>query len=216
MKFSNKTLEILKSFNNINPSLLLKTGNVISTIDKEHTILAMARIDEEIPREFAIYELSKFLGALSVMPDGEIDLGENQLTIKTNNSKIKYTYAEPAQIKASPYKEIPLNNILATFNLDYTSLSNVIKAASVLELTDISIRSDEDSDDILIYASNDKNPTTDSYQIKVGESSSSFKVSFKVENMKLLNREYNVSIPDGAFVKFTAPDITYWVAAKSS
>ena len=216
MKFGNKTLEILKSFNNINPSLLFKPGNVISTIDKEHTILAMAKIDEEIPREFAIYELSKFLGALSVMPDGEINLGENQLTIKTNNSKIKYTYAEPSMIKSSPYKEVPLNSILATFNLDYTSLSNVIKAASVLELPDISIRSDEDSDDILIYASNDKNSTTDSYQIKVGESSNSFKVSFKVENMKLLNREYSVSIPDGAFVKFTAPDITYWVAAKSS
>jgi len=119
-------------------------------------------------------------------------------------------------IKSSPYKEVPLNNIQATFNLDYTALSNVIKAASVLELPDISIRSDEDSDDILIYASNDKNSTTDSYQVKVGESSNSFKVSFKVENMKLLNREYNVSIPDGAFVKFTASDITYWVAAKSS
>lgn len=216
MKLSNKTLEILKSFNSINQSILFKAGSTISTIDRDHTILAMAKVEETIPREFAIYELSKFIGALSIMPDGEIELGDNQLTIRTKNSKIKYTYAEPSMIKSSPYKELPLDNVIANFNLDYNSLSNVIKAANILELPDISIGSSEDSDDVLIYASNDKDSTTDSYQIKVGESSNKFKISFKVENMKLLNREYSVSIPDGPFVRFTSPDITYWVAAKAA
>lgn len=216
MKMSAKTLEILKSFNNINPSLLFKRGNIVSTIDREHTILAIAHIEEYIPQEFAIYELSKFIGALSAMPDGEITLDEKQLTIKTNNSKIKYTYAEPATIKTSPYKEIPVDNILASFTLEYSALSNIIKVANIMELPDLIIKSDSDSDDIVVYATNEQDPTADSYQVKVGETSSAFKVSFKIENFKLLNRDYNVMIPDGAFVKFQGNDISYWVASKAT
>lgn len=216
MKISSKTLEILKSFNNINPSLLFKPGSIVSTIDRDHTILAIASIEEDIPKGFAIYELSKFIGALSVVPDGEVSLGDNQLTISNKNSKIKYTYAEPSMIKASPYKEIPLEDILAEFKLEYASLSNVIKVASILELPDITIKSDEDSDDILIFASNVENSTSDTFQLKVGETSNSFSISFKLEHFKLLNRDYTVSVPDGPFVRFKASDITYWVASKAS
>lgn len=216
MKFSNKTLEILKSFNSINSSLLFKKGNIVSTIDREHTILAIANIEEHIPQDFAIYELSKFIGALSAIPDGEIILDEKQLVIKNNNSKIKYTYAEPATIKVSPYKEIPVDNVLASFNLDYAALNNVIKVASVMELPDLIIKSDKDSNDIVIYATNEQDPTADSYQVKVGETSNAFKVSFKIENIKLLNRDYTVMIPDSPFVKFQGSDICYWVASKAS
>ena len=216
MKISSKTLEILKSFNNINQSLLFKPGNVISTIDRDHTILAVANVEETFPREFAIYELSKFIGALSVVTDGEVALGENQLTISNKNSKIKYTYAEPSMIKASPYKEIPTEDIQAEFTLEYATLSNVIKVASILELPDITIKSEEGSDDILLFASDVKNSTSDNYQVKVGETSSSFSISFKLEHFKLLNRDYTISVPDGPFVRFKASDITYWVASKAS
>jgi len=216
MKLSQKTLEILKSFNNINPSMAFKPGNIISTIDKDHTMLALANIEEEIPRDFAIYELSKFIGALSAMPNCDIELGDKQLVIKTNNSKINYTYAELSMIKASPYKELPVDDVLAEFMLEYNVLSNVIKVASILELSDITIKSEEGMDDILIYASNEANSTSDNYQIKVGETSNSFKISFKLEHFKLLNRDYVVTVSGNPFVQFKAPDITYWIASKAS
>ena len=213
MKFDVKTIEILKNFNTINPSILFKEGDVISTVSSAKTILARAVIDQEFPKEFAIYDLSQFLGALSVMPEAEIDFGENQLTMKSKNSKINYTYASPSMIVASPYKEIKMDNVIASFDLPFSSLTTIIKAASVLQLSDITIMSDDDTGDILIKAVNTKEPTSNDYTIKVGQTSADFEITFKVENLKLLNRDYRVEVPDKGFVKFSDGKISYWIAA---
>jgi len=213
MKFDAKTIEILKNFNTINPSILFKEGDVISTMSPSRTILARAVIDQEFPCEFAIYDLSQFLGALSVMPDAEIDFGDNQLTMKSKNSKINYTYASPSMIIASPYKEIPMENVLATFDLPFSSLTTIIKAASVLQLTDITVMTDTDNGDIIMKAVNTREPTSNDYMVKVGKSDSDFEITFKVENLKFLNRDYKVEVPDQGFVKFSDGKISYWVAA---
>lgn len=212
MKLDVKTLEILKNFNMINQSILFKAGDILSTVSTSKTILARAKLDYTIPREFAIYDLSTFIGAASVMPDCEIEFEENQLYMKSGSSVIRYSYASPAMITASSYKEIPINNYLAKFDLQYATLSNIIRAASVLSLPDIIITSE--GGEIFIQANNDKDPTSNNYRVKVGDTENEFKLIFKVENLKLLNRDYSVIVPDrGQFVQFKSSDIDYWIAS---
>ena len=61
MKLSDETINILKNFSSINQSLLFKQGNVLKTISGLKTIFAEVTIQENFPKEFAIYDLNKFL-----------------------------------------------------------------------------------------------------------------------------------------------------------
>lgn len=215
MKFSRGTIDILKNFTNINRSILFKPGKIISTIDDGETIMAMANIEEEITHEFAIFELNKFIGALSVMPNSNIEVNEERqcLVIKEGKSKMTYTFTEPSMIKASPYKEFPIGNILASFTLEYSTLSSIVKSANILELPDITILTEEG--DIIIRAGSLNGVTNDNYQVRIGETSNNFSLSFKIENLKFLNRDYTVTVPDKQMVKLTSSDISYWIAAST-
>ena len=64
MKLSDKTLVILKNFAGINNSILVKRGDNLRTISLAKNILAEANINEEFPRDFAIYDLNQFLNGL--------------------------------------------------------------------------------------------------------------------------------------------------------
>ena len=58
MKISNKTLDVLKNFSEINQSILITQGNKIKTVSALKNILAHAEVEETFPKDFAIYQLS--------------------------------------------------------------------------------------------------------------------------------------------------------------
>ena len=63
MKFSDKTISVLKNFSTINQSILFKKGSKLRTISVMKNILAEATITEDLPRDFGIYDLNLFLSA---------------------------------------------------------------------------------------------------------------------------------------------------------
>lgn len=215
MKLDVKTLDVLKNFNMINQSILFKPGNVVSTVSISKSILAIANLEHTIPREFAIYDLSKFIGAASIMQDCDLEFEENQVYMKSGGSVIRYSYASPTMITASPYKMINIENPLASFDLTFSTLSNIVRAANVLELPDIVIMTE--GNEIFIQASNEKDNTSNNYRVKVGNTENDFRLVFKVENLKLMNRDYTVIVPErGQLVQFKASDINYWIASTTS
>ena len=76
MKLSDKTHTILKNFAGINNSILVKQGDKLRTISVAKNILAEASIDEEFPKDFAIYDLNQFLNGLGLHQDPEMDFGQ--------------------------------------------------------------------------------------------------------------------------------------------
>ena len=66
MKLSDSTLTLLKNFSNINQSILFKQGKSLRTISVMKNILAEATINEELPKDFGIYDLTQFLNGLSL------------------------------------------------------------------------------------------------------------------------------------------------------
>ncbi len=109
MNLSDKTLTILKNFAGINNSILVKEGNQLRTMSVAKNILAEAQIDEEFPREFAIYDLNQFLNGLSLHQDPELDFKEDTyLNIREGKRRVKYFYADPNVIVSPPEKEITL------------------------------------------------------------------------------------------------------------
>jgi len=78
MKLSDKTLTLLKNFSSINQSILFKEGNSLRTISVMKNILAEATIEEELPKDFGIYDLNQFLNGLNLHQNAELDFGNDK------------------------------------------------------------------------------------------------------------------------------------------
>ena len=72
MKLSDNVISILKNFAGINNSILVKQGNKLRTISVAKNILAEAEIQEEFPRDFAIYDLNQLLNILSTYSNPDL------------------------------------------------------------------------------------------------------------------------------------------------
>ena len=69
MKLSNHTTSVLKNFATINQNLVIKEGSELLTMSSMKNIVAKATVEENFPKEIAIYDLNEFLGALSLFSE---------------------------------------------------------------------------------------------------------------------------------------------------
>lgn len=210
MKFSDNTIAILKNFATINPSLLVRPGNVINTMAPNRSIVARATVEEDFPIQFAIYELSKFLGIASLLKEPEVEFHEHFLTMKSGRLSTNYTYANVTAIIAPPDKEINFPGPDIEFNITADELQKLIRAAAVLQVPDISVTNIDGK--IMVQSANIKTPTTDTYSIEVGDTDYLFKANFKVDVLiKLLSKDYNVKISSKGITVFSTDSLTYYV-----
>ena len=129
MKLSDNTLTILKNFAGINNSILVKQGTKLRTISVAKNILAEAEIDEEFPRDVALYDLNQLLNILSTYPDPNLDFKEESyLAYREGNRRGKYFYSDPAVIISPPEKDITLPTQDVCFQLEHSVLSQVLKS----------------------------------------------------------------------------------------
>ena len=96
MKLSDNTLSVLKNFSTINQSILFKQGNRLRTISVMKNILAEATIEEELPKDFGIYDLSQFLNGLGLHQSPDLDFEDDSyVVIKEGRMRSKYFFADP-------------------------------------------------------------------------------------------------------------------------
>ena len=106
VKFDNKTINILKSFSLINPSMIFKEGTVMSTVSPLKNIFARATIPVNLEKKFCVYSLSRFLNTLSLFNDPSFSIGDKQLIIKDGNTKsVNYLLAEEETVPVPQTKE---------------------------------------------------------------------------------------------------------------
>ena len=220
MKFSKGTLAVLKNFAAINPSILIKPGDIISTVSPLDTILTRAKVADTFEDEFAIYDLAKFLGTMSLFKETpEITIGTGQLNIKLGKQRAKYTLAEPSMIRAkNAYKTITIKEKIAELQLK-EDLNTIVKASGTMQLPDCVFSSDGQK--LFCCLSDSHNPTSDIFEVEVdGSTSKEFEIKIKVENFKLMDGiEYVINIPDNKRVlhfngKNEEVELDYWFAAE--
>ena len=214
MNFDSRTLQILKNFSTINPSILFKPGSVLATISPTKTIMARAKINQTIESPFAIYDLSRFLSTLSLFENPELQVEIGSMKIKQGSKKINYTFAEPSMIVSPPEKEIKLPDPEVEFTLSADNLQELLKALSVLSLPEIAVVGDGSSVSVQVLDS--KNPSGDVYSVAVGETTNTFRMIFKAENLKLLPGSYDVKISSKGLSHFNSPEVEYYIAVEAS
>ena len=213
MNLSDQTLTILKNFAGINNSILVKEGTKLRTISVAKNILAEAVIDEEFPRDFAIYDLNQFLNGLGLHQDPDLDFGqESYITIKEGKRRVKYFYADPAVIISPPDKDITLPSEDVKFQLDNTVMEKLLKAAAVYQLPDLSAVGEAGV--IKLVVRDKKNDTSNEFAIVVGETDKQFAFNFKVENIRIIPGAYNVVLSNKLLSEFTNEnlELKYYIA----
>ena len=213
MKLSEKTLNLLKNFSTINQSILFKKGSSLRTISVMKNILAEAVIDEEIPRDFGIYDLNQFLNGLSLHQHPELDfVNEGYTIIREGKMRSKYFFADPNVIVTPPDKNIELPSEDVSFSLTTQQLDKLLKAASIYQLPDLAVVGGEGV--VKIVVRDKKNDTSNDFSIVVGETDSTFSFNFKVENIKILPGTYEVVISQKLLSRFVNENynLTYFIA----
>ena len=210
---SKSTIEVLKNFCSINKSIVIKPGNKVSTLSINKNILAIADVEESFDSQISIYDLGVFLGGLSLFDSPKIDTTQsNYVTVsdQCGKSKTRFFYADPDIITQPPEKEINIPSEDVKFRLDAGVLQQLQRAASVYQLPDLCLFSDAGVMNLCV--TDKKNDTSNSYSVEVGESEDEFCYCFKVENLKLLAGDYNVTISKQNVALFQGDGIKYFIA----
>ena len=213
MKFSARTIQILRNFSTINQSIIFNPGKELKTISQSKTILARATIDTEIHDTFGIYDLGQFLSAISLFDEPELIQQDHAIVIKQGNEKIKYIYSEPSLILSPPEKTLRLPSQEVVFELKNDVLTRVQKALGIIAAPEIAVTGEDGK--VYIEAMNTRDASRSNYRVEVGETESSFQFVFLAENIKLLPGDYTVAISSKGLSHFKGSDVDYWVAIES-
>lgn len=216
MKFSNETIGVLKNFSMINPGLVFKPGSVIRTMNPQKTVMASAKVSENIEQVARVYDLSRFLATLSLFDDPDIEFTKDKFIVSLGKSTVSYTYAAEEMIVSPPEKDINFPEPEAVVTVKWKDLDSVIKASGVLKLSEIAFTSD--GTNISLSAVDVKNPTADSYSVIIAENTgaSAFRMIIKVENLKLMPNDYQVSLSSKGLTHFKSSKAEYYIALEAT
>ena len=212
MRLSEQTVSLLKNFASMNQNLQFKAGNKLSTISAQKNILVNAEIPESFPSDFAVYDLNKFLGVLSLFQDPTLEIGEKRMNV---SGKVNYVFADPSMILVPPDKGLAFPEPEVSFTLTNADFTQVIKAASLLGLPHICVVGN--GTEITLEATDVNNSASDDYKTEVGTTNETFNLVFKIENLKLYTGDYNVELTSQGISKFshTSSNLQYFIATES-
>jgi len=213
MKFSERTLTILKSFSQINKSILMRQGNVLRTITPEKTLIANATIPDTIPSDACIYDMSRFLSILSLYEEPDVEFHDKYFIISEGKRRTKYVYADISMIHTPPEKDITIPSADVVVDVNWDDISSVLKAAGVLQFTEVAFVGVDGK--CYLKAIDSSNEGADDFGVEIGETADTFKIVIKTDNLKLLPQDYRVTLCSKGISEFKGSDVTYFVAIDS-
>lgn len=218
MKISNNTLNILSNFSILNNGILVKKGSELVTVSSQKTVLANAIVPESFEQEFCFYNLSQFLGAVSLFDNPDFDFHENGVTISDGKNQVTYIYAEPKTVVLPPMSVLDIGESFFEFDLSKDQFSSLAKAAAVLTLPNVTVSSSDGK--VQMGAEDVKNPSSNRFDIQISDvkyEGGDFRMTFKLDNLKLIPNDYHVSVSFEKFMaNFSTKNLDYWVAVEQA
>jgi len=217
MKLSEHTISVLKNFASINQNLVIREGSELQTMSAMKNIVARSGVEENFPKEMAIYDLNEFLAALSLFSSPVLEFDEQYVTIKEESNptnSLKYFYSDPSVVQ-SPSKTITMPSEDITFELSSGDLSKMKRASAVIGAPDMVLENTDEPFKSILNAIDKKNDTANNYSLDISTNGDGqFKFYFKVENLKLMDGSYDVSVSSRNISNFKSKnsDVEYWIA----
>ena len=212
MNISNETLDVLRNFSSINSGLTVKEGNELKTVSAMKNIFAKAIVSENFDKEHSIYDLSEYLGAVSLFDTPTFEFNAEKVIVAENDNSVTYYYADP-QMVISPQKDINMPEPEISFDLDEGVLDSLHKASSVLSLPDMVLSSDGTT--VVLTVKDKRNSTSNIYSKTVAQGNgSTYEMFLRIENIKLIPGDYTVFVSSKGIAHFTnrKQAIEYFIA----
>ena len=214
---SEQTLDVLKNFSTINSSIVFREGSTVRTISNAENILAKFTGEEVFPTDFAIYDLSQFLGGISLFNDPQLEFTSNDfVSIRGGRTSAKYYFSDPEiTLKSAPERNVNFPGADIQFTLSAEDLLALRKASAVYGLPDLTFQSEEGLDTIKIILRDKENDTSNTYDITVaGCASGTFSLDLKIDNIRVLPGDYTVKVSKSLISEWqhSTIDLTYYVA----
>ena len=201
MNISPETLDILRNFSTINSGLTVKEGNELKTVSAMKNIFARAIVTENFDKEHSIYDLSEYLGAVSLFDTPNFEFNAEKVTVSEGDNSVQYYYADP-QMVISPQKDINMPDPEITFDIDESVLDSLLKASSVLSLPDMVLSSDGTT--VVLTVKDKKNSTSNVFSKKVEQGNgSTYEMFLRMENIKVIPGDYTVFVSSQGIAQFT-------------
>ena len=218
MKVSEKTINLLRNYANINQSIEFREGKNLKTVSPLNTILASVEVEEEFSRTFPIYELNRFLGTLALFQNPELDFTDNGVVISDENYKATYRYCgSSSMFQTPPEKNITFPDAEVSFELYQDQFKKTINAANTLGLPEVVVEGN--SSDIQLVVSDTGNVSSDIFSTTVGKTDNTFRMIFKTENLnKIMEGDYHVSLSSKRISHFkrNSDSLQYWIALEQN
>ena len=182
------------------------------------SLAAKATLNQNIPRDFAISDLTRFIDAVSLFDDPAITLNDSFCAIIDKRAIVRYSYADDLFIqRKNPDKEFkcPSEHFISVKlgAADYAALK---KGMSVLGLSSAAIVGDGKK--LSLGALDMGNKASHVFNLVIGDTSKKFKAVIAVENLKMLPQDYQVIISDKGIAHMKSIDgsMEYWVAVSTA
>jgi len=191
MKLSNETIAILKNFSSINTNILIREGNLLSTITAGKGLFARATVEEKFPLEFAIYDLNSLLSLLTLAEDQDIEFGEKSLIVSKDGGRFEYFYSSPSIIVAAPNKTIEFDSFYQ-FDLSQGDVNMLMKAVNIVGAQNISILGDGKK--VRLVAGDRKILASNSYSKDIGDFDEALECHLQVSNFIIIPDDYTATL----------------------
>ena len=235
IQLSKKTIDLLRNFSTINKSILIQPGKFLQTMSVNKNIIAMGQIAENIPEQMAIYDLPLFLGALSLFKKPWLHFPDNKKVVvydEETKGKTVFYYSDPEIIVKPPEFNPNLPQQELMFDLPQSDITQLLQAAKVYGVEDLCINGYRQEYSICVR--DKKNNTSNVFslplkkvvfdqtpreeggeQYKVTPERQEFCYCFKVENLKLLDATYHITLSQKNIANFTSlshNELDYFIA----
>ena len=210
MKLSNDTITILKNFSEINPNLMIKSGNILTTHDHGCTMYSTAQIGEmfDCKRDFGIYDLKEFLQTIAMFRDPELTFEENYVDIiDTQDASVRTRYyrADDDVLKESTvFRRVNLDKLppaTAAFDLSNTNLKRVERACGVLKCPDVRFVGKNGKIIAVVYDKSNAIPNTFTVDLVEGYTGNDFDLHVTQKKLVMIDGDYHCEIIDNRALK---------------
>ena len=212
MKLSNETLNVLRNFSTINSGITIAEGNELKTVSAMKNIFAKAVIEESFDKEHSIYDLSEYLGAVSLFDKPDFAFNTESVKVSEGDNNVIYYYADP-QMVISPQKDINMPDPEISFDITEEVLASLLKASAVLSLPDMLLSSDGIT--VMLTVKDKKNSTSNVYSKTVAQGNGSkYEMFIRMENIKVIPGNYTVFVSSKGIAQFTNRNqaVEYFIA----
>lgn len=209
MKFTAEDLKVLDNVSNINQSIVFRPGSVLYVGTPNLSVFCRAKLDVVIDRGFAVFNVKKLLGVLSLFDEPpEIEIDDGKLRLRSGKQSLDYVLGDETLMKPPPNKDPSVPAPVAEFPLKWSDLNTALKAVSLLNLPTVALTCDGTT--IKVVARDSSNSSKDKYSVEVGESTAAFDVPLSRTSMKFMSADYVVGA-HASYASFSSDRITYWL-----